>query len=162
MDLSINTTKWISVLELCEGAGESDFELVMVKVKLSLCLNSSAVRHEDIWGSRGIAPPFHTSALDGGEWSASRPCRFTNGERAPGTHWIGGWVESVWTLWREKSCTAGNRTRAVQPAAHRYTDSWNLQRLICIYYCAYEDLNKWYRIWSKTVQETWVLTANYE
>jgi hypothetical protein len=31
-----------------------------------------------------------TSALDGGEWSASRLCRFT--ERAPGTHGIGGWV----------------------------------------------------------------------
>jgi hypothetical protein len=39
-----------------------------------------------------MAPPFLTSALDGGEWSASRPCCFTPGERAPGTHWIGGWV----------------------------------------------------------------------
>jgi hypothetical protein len=35
---------------------------------------------------------FLTSALAGGEWSASRPCLFTPGERAPGTHWIGGWV----------------------------------------------------------------------
>jgi hypothetical protein len=25
--------------------------------------------------------------------SASRPCRFTPGERAPGTHWIGSWVD---------------------------------------------------------------------
>jgi hypothetical protein len=33
-----------------------------------------------------------TSALDGGEWSASRPGRFTPRERAPGTHWIGGRV----------------------------------------------------------------------
>jgi len=33
-----------------------------------------------------------TSALDGGEWSASRPSRFTPRERAPSTHWIGGWV----------------------------------------------------------------------
>jgi hypothetical protein len=32
------------------------------------------------------------SALDGGEWSASRPGRFTPREVAPGTHWIGGWV----------------------------------------------------------------------
>jgi hypothetical protein len=32
------------------------------------------------------------SALDGGEWSASRPGRFTPSERAPGNHWIGGWV----------------------------------------------------------------------
>jgi hypothetical protein len=35
---------------------------------------------------------FLTSALVGGEWSASRPGRFTPGERAPGTHRIGGWV----------------------------------------------------------------------
>jgi hypothetical protein len=33
-----------------------------------------------------------TSALDGGEWSASRPGRLTSREREPGTHWIGGWV----------------------------------------------------------------------
>jgi len=33
-----------------------------------------------------------TLALDGGEWSASRPGRFIPKERAPGTHWIGGWV----------------------------------------------------------------------
>jgi hypothetical protein len=30
---------------------------------------------------------FLISALAGGEWSASRPCRFT-----PGTQWIEGWV----------------------------------------------------------------------
>jgi hypothetical protein len=36
---------------------------------------------------------FFTLALAGGEWSASRPGRFTPGERAPGTHWIGGWVD---------------------------------------------------------------------
>jgi hypothetical protein len=29
----------------------------------------------------------------GGEWSTSRPGRFTAGERAPGTHWRGGWVD---------------------------------------------------------------------
>jgi hypothetical protein len=33
-----------------------------------------------------------TSALDGGEWSASRPGRFTSRERAPGIHGIGGWL----------------------------------------------------------------------
>jgi hypothetical protein len=32
---------------------------------------------------------FLTSALAGGEWSASRPGRFT-----PGAHCIGGWVDS--------------------------------------------------------------------
>jgi hypothetical protein len=41
-----------------------------------------------------MAPPFLTAALDGGELSASRPCRFTPGQTAPGTHWMGGWVSS--------------------------------------------------------------------
>jgi hypothetical protein len=36
---------------------------------------------------------FLTSALAGGEWSASRPDRLTPGERAASTHWIGGWVD---------------------------------------------------------------------
>jgi hypothetical protein len=35
---------------------------------------------------------FLPSALDGSDWSASRPGRFTPGERAPGTHCIGGWA----------------------------------------------------------------------
>jgi hypothetical protein len=35
---------------------------------------------------------FLTSAVVGGEWSASRRGRFSPGERAPGTHWIVGWV----------------------------------------------------------------------
>jgi hypothetical protein len=35
---------------------------------------------------------FLTSALVGGEWSASRPGRFTPGKIAQCTHWIGGWM----------------------------------------------------------------------
>jgi hypothetical protein len=36
-----------------------------------------------------------------------------------------GWCpESVWALWRkEKSCTPGNRIRAVKPVARRFTNS---------------------------------------
>jgi hypothetical protein len=37
------------------------------------CLINEAPRHEDIWGSVGIAPPFLISALDGGQWSDSHP-----------------------------------------------------------------------------------------
>jgi hypothetical protein len=44
-------------------------------------------------GSGCINPHFLDLALAGGEWSASRPCRFTPGEKAPGTHRIGGWVD---------------------------------------------------------------------
>jgi hypothetical protein len=34
-----------------------------------------------------------TSELAGGEWSASHLSHFTPGEKVPGTHWIGGWVD---------------------------------------------------------------------
>jgi len=37
------------------------------------------------WGLEVYPHAFLTSALDVGEWSASRPGHFT-----PGTHWIGG------------------------------------------------------------------------
>jgi hypothetical protein len=73
-----------------------------------------------------------TSALDGDEWSASRPSRFTPRERTHGTHWIGGWVGHRVVLDavvkrkipspRRESNT---RTPIVQPVAQRYTDgSW--------------------------------------
>jgi hypothetical protein len=45
-----------------------------------------------MYGSEGIAPPFLTSALDGGEWSISSPGCFTPRERAPVVHWVGGWM----------------------------------------------------------------------
>jgi hypothetical protein len=55
-----------------------------------------------------------TSALDGGEWSASRPGRFTPKEGVPGTHWIGSWVGPRVVLKavvrRKIPSPAGNRT----------------------------------------------------
>jgi hypothetical protein len=44
------------------------------------------------WGVDVWIHVFLTSALVGGEWSASSPCCITPGERAPGTHLKGGWV----------------------------------------------------------------------
>jgi hypothetical protein len=44
------------------------------------------------WGSGVELHAFLTLALGRGEWSASRPRRFTPWEGAPGTNWIGGWV----------------------------------------------------------------------
>jgi len=46
------------------------------------------------WGVELELRAFLTLVLDEGEWSASRPGRFTRRERAPGTHWLGGWVGS--------------------------------------------------------------------
>jgi hypothetical protein len=54
--------------------------MIKVKAKLSLCLTNKALRHEDVWGNGCIDPRI----LD--------PGRFTPGERAAGTHWIGSWV----------------------------------------------------------------------
>jgi hypothetical protein len=63
------------------------------KVKLIPVLNYMIKHcHEGMWGSGGIAPLFLTSAPDGGEWSASRPCGLTPGYTARRTHWIGSWV----------------------------------------------------------------------
>jgi hypothetical protein len=42
-----------------------------------------------------MVPPFLASALDGGEWSASRPGSFIPEERVPSTHWIKGWVGPI-------------------------------------------------------------------
>jgi hypothetical protein len=48
--------------------------------------------------SGDVGSPFLTSALDGGERSVSPLCRCTSGERTPGTHWIGGWVDPTAAL----------------------------------------------------------------
>jgi hypothetical protein len=41
-----------------------------------------------------MAPSFLSSALNGGEWSGSRPGCFIPEETAPDTHWSGGWLGS--------------------------------------------------------------------
>jgi hypothetical protein len=80
---------------------------------------------------------FLTSALDGGQWPASRPCRFTPGERAPGSHWIGGWVGLIVGLddmEKKKFLNLpelfNSDPSVVQPVASRYTD-WAIPVLKC-------------------------------
>jgi hypothetical protein len=103
------------------------------QVKLSLSLISSALCREDVWGSGSIAPPFLTSAPDGGEWSVPRPGCFAYEEGAPGTHWIGGWVGPRFGLDvvynRKSPVPAGNRTSAVLPLDRRVTE-WAIQNQI--------------------------------
>jgi hypothetical protein len=45
-----------------------------------------------VWRNGRVAPEFLIFALDEGEWSFPRHCRFARGENTPGTHWIGGYV----------------------------------------------------------------------
>jgi hypothetical protein len=81
-----------------------------------------------VWGSEDIPPPFLTSALDGGEWSASWPGRFTQpGETAPRyplDRRLGGPHRRSWRNGEEKNiASAGNRTPVVQPVARCNTVS---------------------------------------
>jgi hypothetical protein len=77
-----------------------------------------------------------TSALDGGEWSASRPGCSTPRERASGTHCIGDWVglKAVLDAVVKRKIHSPRRelnprTPIVQPVAQRYTD-WAITALI--------------------------------
>jgi hypothetical protein len=71
---------------------------------------------------------FLTSALAGGEWSASRPGRFNPGERALSANWIGGWVgpraglddvEKILDPYRDSN----SDPEVVRPVAGRYTEA---------------------------------------
>jgi hypothetical protein len=71
---------------------------------------------------------FLTSTLTGGEWSASRLCSFTPADRAPETHWIGGWMNPRAGLDdvedRKFLTLLGLKLRPLgrQPVSSRYTD----------------------------------------
>jgi hypothetical protein len=71
---------------------------------------------------------FLTSALVGGELSASGPSCFTTTESAPGAYSVGGLVvhRMVWMTWRgEKSCPYWDLysdLSAIQPITSCYTD----------------------------------------
>jgi hypothetical protein len=107
------------------------------KVKLSLCFSFNwAPRHEGVFGEwRYSSIQCLTSALDGGEWSASSPGRFTPRERGPGTHWIGGWVgpRAILDAVMKRKIPSPRqeskpRTPIIQFVAQRYTD-WAITAL---------------------------------
>jgi hypothetical protein len=82
-----------------------------------------------------------TSALDGGEGSASRPGSITPRERARDTHWIGGWVGPRAVLdavvkrkIHSPHQKSNPRTLIVQPIAQRCTD-WAITALMQSVYC---------------------------
>jgi hypothetical protein len=67
---------------------------VKVKVK-SIWLNHEDILYSIKYSTTGVEVQLHTfltSALDGGEWSASCPADFTPREYDPGTQWTGSLV----------------------------------------------------------------------
>jgi hypothetical protein len=99
------------------------------KGKVFSVLNQ-ATRHEDVLGEWWYSSTHSlTSAVDGGEWSASRPSCFTPRERAPFPHWIGGWVRSrsgLDTVSKRKIPSPLGESNPdhsiVRPVARPYTD----------------------------------------
>jgi hypothetical protein len=71
---------------------------------------------------------FLTSALDGSEWSDSRPGRFISREKASGTNCIGDFMDSRAVLDAVKKKVpiprreSNPRTPIVQPVTQRYTE----------------------------------------
>jgi hypothetical protein len=97
-----------------------------VNIKLSLRLIKHYAMKTYGGASIGITPPYVLDLCTRWRWVVSFTIRPLNsGERAPGTHWLGGWINSSACLddvENRKSYPFGNRTRAVQPVARRYTD----------------------------------------
>jgi hypothetical protein len=67
-------------------------------------------------GSRHIARPFYTLALDGGDWSTSRQSHYSLSRRVGRTQSLFG------RFWRGEKPLPGFETRNIQPLANRYTD----------------------------------------
>jgi hypothetical protein len=108
-----------------------------MRVKVKVCpFFNWAPCHEGVLGEwRCSSTHSFTLALDGGERLASRLGRFTPRERAPCTHWIGGWVSPravLDTVVKRKLPSprreSNPRIPIVQPVAQRYTD-WAIRAL---------------------------------
>jgi hypothetical protein len=116
------------------GGSYKDYE----KPQLVSFLNSGrsclATRHGGVWERRRYGfYSFLTSALDGGEWSASRPGRTLPPGKGPpvpiGTHWIGGWVG------RRAGPDAGARRKILCPCLGSNPDRpARIQTLYCLSY----------------------------
>jgi hypothetical protein len=68
-----------------------------------------------------------TSALNGGEQSGSRPGRFAPRERAPGTHWIGGWVGPKTVL----KAVSKRKIKTSEESSTKKTAENQVARLFC-------------------------------
>jgi hypothetical protein len=136
-----------------------------VKLFLYFFLNW-APRHEGVLGElRYRSTHSLTSVLDGGEWSASRSSRFTSKERAPGTHWIGGWVgpRAVLDAVVKRKIpsprrVSNSRTPTVQPVTQRYTDwaitTFDRPKQASEYKAPGEEMNNAYKILIRKLKES--------
>jgi hypothetical protein len=98
---------------------------------LSLCLTTSAIRHEDAWGSGRIDPHSLDLATRWGWMVSFTPRPLYPRGNSPGTHWIGDWVGPTTGLdYMEKWKFLQHRNSisyplVVQTVASRYTNCAN-------------------------------------
>jgi hypothetical protein len=88
-------------------------------------------RHEGAWGERYSSYSFSTSALDGGEWSASRPGRALASEKGPPVPIVqeAGWAPEPVSIQRLEEkyfhlCQGSNLDRPVVQSVVRYYTDW--------------------------------------
>jgi hypothetical protein len=93
-DLFIKCKNKIVVkMHLCLEGTHVRFKTVLFYDLKTLKKGNWASHHEGVLGEwRYNATHYLTLAVGGGEWSASRPGRFTPREGGHGTHWLGDWV----------------------------------------------------------------------
>jgi hypothetical protein len=113
----------LNIILTVRGAGLFSTQFVFKKKQ-----SCPATRHGSAWGERRYSSySFLTSALDGGEWSASRPGRALPPVKGtPGTHWTGGWVGPRAGLDAETRrkilCLCKGWTPVIQSIVSHYTD----------------------------------------
>jgi hypothetical protein len=97
---------------------------------------------------------FSTSALDGGEWSASRPGRaLTPGERTPGIHWTGGWGWAYHTTAVLPLDVADGAPSSCWRVAATYW--WETHPILCVT----QDIYTWGSCkWKHTIHNTELVT----
>jgi hypothetical protein len=109
---------------LCTHVSSQGTNNVGIYVKVSC----PATYHGGSWGERRYSTySFLTSALDGGEWSASRPARALPPGKGPSVPIVQktGWApEPVWTqrLEEKSSVSIGDRIPVVQSVVRHYSD----------------------------------------
>jgi hypothetical protein len=77
------------------------------------------------WSERSYSSySFLTSALDGGEWSASRPGHALPLGKGPPVSIVqeAGWAPGMQRLEEKSSASVGDRTPVVQSVVRHYTD----------------------------------------
>jgi hypothetical protein len=130
-----------STVWLCKQALQHARRLFVTSFYILACFSKSCpiIRHGGAWVERRYSSySFSTSALDGGEWSASRPGRAFAPEKGTPVPIVqeAGWApEPVWTQrLEEKSicqCRGSNLDRPVVQPVARHCTAWATRLTAC-------------------------------